>query len=91
MTEHADLRRPRRTDDSSLHRLDEGAVLWRDQPLEAVTLNPTALALWELCDGQTSVDEMVTAVCAVFAIEPARARADVEVALAEMRAAGMLR
>lgn len=30
------------------------------------TLNPTALALWELCDGRTSPAEMIDAICTLF-------------------------
>ncbi|MGH9177607.1 MAG: PqqD family protein [Acidimicrobiales bacterium] len=29
-------------------------------------LNPTALALWELCDGTTLPEEMVEAICTLF-------------------------
>lgn len=57
---------------------------------DAVRLNPTAMALWELCDGNTAIDEMVLAVCALFDIEPGRARADVMAALEDLRAAGLI-
>lgn len=91
MTEQPDLGRPRRVGDAVVHRVEGGAVLWWDDPRDAVRLNPTALALWELCDGNTTVDEMVTAVCALFAVEPDRARDEVRTALSDMREAGMLR
>lgn len=57
----------------------------------SVALNPTALALWELCDGQTAVDEMVAAVTELFGLAPERARADVVTALADMVAVGVIR
>lgn len=31
-----------------------------------VSLDPLALALWEMCDGETTVQEMTTASCALF-------------------------
>jgi hypothetical protein len=56
-------------------------VAGQDHPL---LLNATARAIWDLCDGQTTLDEMVRAVCEVFAIAPAQAHADVEAALLEL-------
>lgn len=41
------------------------------------SVNATALALWELCDGETTVAEMVEAVCSLFAVDPRVARRDV--------------
>lgn len=55
-----------------------------------VRLNPTAMALWELCDGETLIEEMVVAVCDLFTIDPEQARADVETALRELRAAELV-
>jgi hypothetical protein len=55
-----------------------------------VSLNPTALALWELCDGSTTTEEMVLAVCELFEVGQPRARDEVSRALADMRAVGLL-
>ena len=85
--------RPRRTSSQPIERWAEGAVVapgTPDAPV-ALALNPTALALWELCDGQTAVTEMVDAVCVLFEVDPARAREDVETALREMVATGVIR
>ena len=82
-------RRPRRVSDLPVERGPQGAVV---VPAGApVALNPTALALWELCDGQTDVAEMVDAVCVLFEVEPTRARTEVEAALADMVAVGVIR
>ena len=84
--------KPRRTVEIPTERGPEGAVV---QPPAAtappVALNPTALALWELCDGQTAVEEMVAAVCTLFELDPVQARVDVEAALQDMMAAGVIR
>jgi coenzyme PQQ synthesis protein D (PqqD) len=82
--------RPRRVSDSHVVRQKDGAVLLRDDKGAEVALNPTAHALWELCDGRTDVDEIVGAVCELFAITPEQARADVRQALADMQAAGVI-
>ena len=85
--------RPLRTSAHPVERWPGGAVVVHGAagvPV-ALALNPTALALWELCDGQTAVTEMVDAVCALFEVDPDRARADVESALTDMVAAGVIR
>ncbi len=82
--------RPRRTAVGNIHRYGQGAVVSSGRASRSVALNPTALALWELCDGNTTVREMVDAVCELFAIETERARMDVESALAQMYAAGVI-
>lgn len=89
MTDMPDTR-PRHTAGAALQRFADGAVLTRDGDADAVALNPTAMALWELCDGFTSVEEMVSAVCEIFAVDPVTARADVALALGRMRAAGVI-
>ena len=47
-------------------------------------LNETALALWELCDGETTIEEMVTAATGLFDAEHDRLRRDVLDALQAM-------
>ena len=53
-------------------------------------LNPTARAIWELCDGLTDPDEMVGAICQVFSVAMETARADVTYALEQLTAAGLI-
>jgi hypothetical protein len=83
--------KPRRTVEAPAERWSGGAVLRPPVQGPPVALNPTALALWELCDGQTAVAEMVEAVSTLFALDPGRARTDVENALEDMLAAGVIR
>lgn len=68
---------------------DENVVVDTDNSRLHV-LNDTALALWELCNGQNTVEEMITAVCELFG-EPADVvRRDVESTLAGFDGAGLL-
>jgi len=68
--------------DGSLRVLsDEGAV---------VVLNTTAAALWELLDGRTTVDEVVTAATELFAGPPETIRRDIESTLDELRGLALL-
>jgi hypothetical protein len=47
-------------------------------------LNPTAEALWALCDGDTTVEEMVDAIVGLFDADEGRVRRDVLEAVDEM-------
>lgn len=55
-----------------------------------LSLNESAAAVWELCDGDTTIDEMVMAICEVASIRPDHARDDVETTLAQLERAGLL-
>lgn len=88
MTDNPLSRAPSRLAEAEVVLLPEGAVV--RGPTAKVALNPTALALWELCDGMTDVDEMVSAVCRLFAVDREGARNDVECALADMQSAGVI-
>lgn len=65
MSAHPEDRVPRRRDHVRLehHRADSVLII---EPDRALTLNSTALALWELCDGSTTVTEMVNALDLFF-------------------------
>ena len=55
-----------------------------------LALDPTAVALWDLCDGETTVEEMTLAVCALFDASPETARSDITAVLDTLAAAGLL-
>ncbi len=82
--------RPRRVTGWALRRFQDGAVVSGGHASDMVAMNPTALALWELCDGATTVGEMVDAVYDLFGISPDQARRDVEAAVVQMRNAGVV-
>jgi hypothetical protein len=83
-------RLPRRREDVELR--DDGARTWLIDPRTASThvLNPTARAIWELCDGTTTVDEVVRAIGEVFDVPPSSSRADVEAVIAQLEGAGLV-
>ena len=57
---------------------------------EVAALDDTAAALWELCDGDTDVEEITEAVCTVWDVAPDVARRDVRATLGTLRDAGLL-
>ncbi|MGH9299665.1 MAG: PqqD family protein [Acidimicrobiales bacterium] len=64
-----------------LHAPSENAVL---------SLNESASALWELCDGNTTIEEMVAAICDASAVAPSQALKDVEATIAQLEEAGLI-
>ncbi len=81
--------RPRRRPGVELRTAGETAILRRPGETD-VRLNDTALALWELCDGTTEVEEMVRAVDAFFDVDIDVIRRDVAAALADLSEIGVL-
>lgn len=53
-------------------------------------LNETALAIWQLCDGETTPDEMVTAICKLFRTSTDEVTEDVNRVLGEFKTAGII-
>jgi PqqD family protein of HPr-rel-A system len=53
-------------------------------------LNATALAIWELCDGQTRTGEMVGAICGLSGLPRDVVEEDVGRILSEFQRAGIL-
>lgn len=56
---------------------------------QILKLNETALAIWDLCDGATTVDEMVEAVVEL-GLDEQRARTDVEGVVDEFERLGVI-
>jgi hypothetical protein len=83
--------RPSRADGLTVVQdVEDSAVLVATPERPAYRLNDTALALWELCDGSTSVAEMVGAASVVFAADPTNLQRDVLDALQELLHDGLI-
>ena len=81
---------PRRADGIIVRReRDDLAVLTRPTG-PAYEVNDTALALWELCDGSTRVEEMVDAASELFAAPRQSLERDVLLALDELASDGLI-
>lgn len=76
-----DSDRPRHRPGVTLQVGSDGAQLVDPDGRKLHQLNGTALALWEVCDGETTVAEMVTAAGSLFGSEEVL-RVDIERALA---------
>jgi hypothetical protein len=80
--------RPRRGAFNTVSESPDGMVVGIESA--SIRLNATAFALWELCDGNTSVAEMVLAVCQLFDIGAGQASHDVTESISQMREAGLV-
>lgn len=81
---------PRHADGVLLEQEQDRSRLVATRAHAALALDPTALALWELCDGETTVEEMTLAVCALFDAAEATVQHDIAEVLDTLVAAGFL-
>lgn len=81
---------PRRRPGLIIEHRPHGAVIVDAAGTEVVSLDDTAAALWELCDGETDVDEIADAVCTVWNVERDVAHRDVRTTLKVLGEAGVL-
>lgn len=70
---------------------EAGHVLRRRDDGNDHLVNETALALWQLCDGATTIAEMIDGVCALFDAPREAIAGDIEAALDQLWRAGLLR
>jgi hypothetical protein len=83
-------RLPRRRDDVRLYDRELRSYLVVPDRAVAHELNPTARAVWELCDGTTTVEELVGAIGQVFSVDRAVAVTDVTAVVDQLEAAGLV-
>jgi hypothetical protein len=72
-----------------LRRDDTGGILI-DNARRQHHLNNTAVALWELCDGATTVDEMVEAIAMLFTDNTENVVGDVDATLRRFTDVGIV-
>lgn len=78
---------PRRAPGVRLERSCGEALLLSSDGRRLCTANDSAVALWELCDGRTTVEEMVTAVLLISGAEPEVVKHEVVLALTALEEA----
>ena len=78
-----DLRLPTPNTDVSLQRVGQEAILHDRGNGRAHVINESAAQIWELCDGQHTVDEIVSVFAAAYELPTADVRADVQYILAK--------
>ena len=82
--------RPARRDGVWVRRSGDENALFDPTSSAVHLLNETALAIWELCDGQTDPEEMVAAIVELSGLDPTAVEQDVERILTEFGDAGLV-
>ena len=80
-----DLRFPTPNKDVALQRVGQEAILHDRRNGRAHVINESAAQIWELCDGQSTLDHIVSAFAAAYALPAADVQADVQYILAKFR------
>ncbi len=83
-------RRPRRRSDVWVHRAEGENALIRKGSGSVHLLNETALAIWDLCDGENHPDEMIAAICELCGMHPDIIAEDVGRILDELGQEGLI-
>lgn len=68
----------------------EGWTVYEPESDSLHVLNDSARAIWELCDGTTSSEEMAEAISSLTGISVRQASVDVETALADLSSIGLV-
>ena len=85
--------KPVRREDVTCKQLDETETMLYDPQTEALhILNPTARLIWELCDGEHTVEDMAAALKAQFTgVEGKDISGEIQTTLDTFTAQGLLR
>ena len=81
---------PRRAEPVVVHHDGTMVEVVMERSNDTFVLNDTAFALWELCDGRTTVAEMVDAVTVLFAAPGEQLEKDVTAALDHLLSARLI-
>ena len=74
----------------TLEHVGDQAVLYDRRNGQAHVLNASAARLWELCDGESTIDEVAERFAAGYEMPAESVRADVESVVASFRDLGVL-
>jgi hypothetical protein len=79
-----------RAEDVISRRIGDEMVVLKNTADSAHILNKTAAAVWELCDGERSLDEIAERICDRFEVSFEEARADIEEIIGRLIQVGIL-
>jgi Coenzyme PQQ synthesis protein D (PqqD) len=82
--------RPMRRKDVWLRQTKRENALYNPATSEVHLMNNTALAIWDLCDGETKPEEMMTAICELTGLPPEVVAEDLERILLEFDTAELI-
>lgn len=81
---------PRRLGNVWIKRENNEAAIFDPATRALHRLNPSALAIWELCDGETTIEDMAGAVSELTDVSIADATKDITATLVQLSELGLL-
>jgi PqqD family protein of HPr-rel-A system len=85
-----DIPSPTPNKDVSLQRVGQEAILHDRRNGRAHVINESAAQIWELCDGQNTLHQIVSAFAATYMLQASDVQADVQDILAKFHELGVL-
>jgi hypothetical protein len=82
--------RPSRCEGLEINQVADGLVVYQAKPEQVHYLNNTSAVIFELCDGERTIDEIAGQVQLVFSLEQSPA-SEVEGCVAELTAKAVVR
>ncbi len=82
--------RPRKAGEVWVHRESDQVAAYVPETGHLHALNPSAMAIWDLCDGTTTVGEMIQAVAELTDADLSQAERDVLRTLDELAKRGLV-
>jgi len=86
----ADERRPKRRGDLNYRSIDGETLILNRQDERLHQLNPTASFIWDCCDGNSNLADIVDRLAGAYDVDPSTARKDVEEVLSSLRSSNLL-
>jgi PqqD family protein of HPr-rel-A system len=83
--------RPERKGEAWVQREGDRTAVFNPETGLLHLLNPSALAIWELCDGQTTASEMADAISEITGLDQETTVGDVQNALQSLQEAKLIR
>lgn len=81
---------PQRNPHLLTHQLQDELVLYNSRQDVAHTLNATALLVWQCCDGEHEVEDIISKVRTRYNVPPEAVRQDIQNLLNKFQALGLI-
>ena len=90
LTEGAPSQNPKRRSDLNCRIIDGETVILDLKEGHLHQLNPTASFIWDCCDGNLRMDQIVDRLASAYEVDSTRARKDVEEVVAKLQSSNLL-
>lgn len=83
--------RPSQSDNLKIYNLWDELVIYVPDQEKAISLNPTARAIWDLCDGQQTLAEIVQTLGNQFSASEVDLLADIQATVGQFHKLGLVK